>query len=179
MIRFARQVYAILKTEDAQRLAAATSATTSGANASNKVLSDDTGEKVLGVIAGTQSMVDASLAVNMTKEVSKRTAASGYLGVGYVAVTIILAETDGSNLTAAGNTVELGDVAAAVGGALALMGFAPVAVVAAVAGGAYYVYQSNSRTEKVTWDRFIHGYDKTAMDGCCAGRVAALWAGRG
>lgn len=84
----------------------------------------------------------------------------------YVAIKVVGYSTDGKQLTTFDNQLELSDGLSILSGGVALAGAAgvaiatPIALGLAVAGAAYYIYQSKDENEKITFDKFIHGYER-------------------
>lgn len=133
------------------------------------------GDITLGNISKVQAVINtmdvtrASKALGSTVEYGTKVA-SGALDLIYVGIKVFGYSTDGKQLTTFDNQLELSDGLSILSGGMALAGAAgvaiatPIALGMAVAGAAYYIYQSKDENEKITFDKFIHGYERTAMD---------------
>ena len=121
------------------------------------------------VVINTMDITRASKALGSTVEYGTKVA-SGALDLIYVSIKVIRYSTDDKQLTTFDNQLELSDGLSILSGGMALAGAAGVAIATPIAlgmaalGAAYYVYQSKSENEKITFDKFIHGYERTAMD---------------
>lgn len=121
------------------------------------------------VVINTMDITRASKALGSTVEYGTKLA-SGALDLIYVGIKVFGYSTDGKQLTTFDNQLELSDGLSILSGGMALAGAAgvaiatPIALGLAVAGAAYYIYQSKDENEKITFDKFIHGYERTAMD---------------
>lgn len=167
--KIANTIYAVFKREEWEKVANIY-AHNGYANQSYKE-----GDITLGNISKAQAVINtmdvtrASKALGSTVEhVVKK--ASGPLDLIYVSIKVIRYSTDDKQLTTFDNQLELSDGLSILSGGMALAGAAgvaiatPIALGMAVAGAAYYIYQSKDENEKITFDKFIHGYERTAMD---------------
>ena len=167
--KVANTIYAIFKREEWEKVANIYSHN-GYANQSYKE-----GDVVLGNISNAQVVINTMDVTRVSKvfgstveHVVKKT--SGPLDLIYVAIKVVRYSTDGKQLTTFDNQLELSDGLSILSGGVALAGAAgvaiatPIALGLAVAGAAYYIYQSKDENEKITFDKFIHGYERTAMD---------------
>ena len=167
--KIANTIYAVFKREEWEKVANIYSHN-GYANQSYKE-----GDITLGniskaqVVINTMDITRASKALGSTVEYGTKLA-SGALDLIYVGIKVFGYSTDGKQLTTFDNQLELSDGLSILSGGMALAGAAgvaiatPIALGLAVAGAAYYIYQSKDENEKITFDKFIHGYERTAMD---------------
>lgn len=179
--KISNRIFAIFKKEDLEKLNWINDKIEKGANAGAHTgymhQSFSEGDITLGSISFTQAVISSTDLLGVTKSLGKTaerfiTGASGLLDLAYVDIKIYRSLTDGKELTTYKNQLELSDGLTLLSGGITFTGaligatttLFPVAVALAVAGGAYYVYQTNSENEKITLDKFTDGYEKTAMN---------------